>query len=328
MRPVTVAAKDVHTYENAGSAPMLQWLSIADLVIDDRYQRELKRETWTVIRKIASAFKWSRFSPVFVAPIEGGKFAIIDGQCRTHAAALCGFERVPCQVVQMSVEEQAEAFAAVNGMVTKVTVWNLYRASLAAGTSWAVAVRNTASRAGCSVAESNASTASKKAGEIYAVDGFRRTVERYGEDEVALALKVLRGCKGWKDEAVYWEAGILLPFLDAICSVPHVLEFDHLQDALGQWPLWKHIDEIGDAIKKALRSGVQYRPRREQLLDRLKQWLKQNFPESAIRHPNAPLTVAGVPAAQSKAPVAPIITAAQRRQYEEARQRRARMGIN
>src|SRR5690606_21829714 len=142
---------------------------IADLVVDDRYQRDLKTGNWAAIRRIAQQFRWSRFSPVLVAPVEGGRFAVIDGQHRTHAAAMCGHETVPCQVVQMDHAEQAASFAAVNGLVTKVSAGQVYKAALAAGTEWAVACHKAVTGAGCRLMTHNASGDAKKAGEVYAL---------------------------------------------------------------------------------------------------------------------------------------------------------------
>lgn len=63
-----------------------------------------------------------QFAPIIGAPIEGGQWAIVDGQHRTTAAVLRGIEKVPCQVVQADRIQQAAAFAAVNGSVTKNTL--------------------------------------------------------------------------------------------------------------------------------------------------------------------------------------------------------------
>ena len=138
MRSIDVSKLKRPANVNPGPAPMLQWIRIEQLVVDDSYQRDLKAGNWKTIQRIAEAFRWSRFSPVFVAPVEGGRFAIIDGQHRTHAAAICGFAEVPCQVVQMSLEEQAASFAAVNGLVTKVTLQQIFKAALTAGETWAI----------------------------------------------------------------------------------------------------------------------------------------------------------------------------------------------
>ena len=92
----------------AGAAPMLQWLKIADLVVDPAYQRPIVGKGRQNVDRIAQTFSWSCFAPVVVSPVEGGKFAIIDGQHRTTSAAILGFDSVPCQIVIAAREEQAE----------------------------------------------------------------------------------------------------------------------------------------------------------------------------------------------------------------------------
>lgn len=121
-----------------GPAPMLQWLPLDRLVIDEAYQRPLGRGNWKSIESIASNFQWSRFAPVLVAPIQGGLFAVIDGQHRTHAAALCGLTEVPAMVVQVGIEEQSRAFAWVNSQTVRVTMFHIYKAALSAREDWAV----------------------------------------------------------------------------------------------------------------------------------------------------------------------------------------------
>src|SRR5437868_11859154 len=79
-----------------GPAPDLRWLPIDRLVIDDSYQRPIAFAGRRNINAIANAFDWRRFSPVIVAPVEGGSYAIVDGQHRTTAAAAIGITSVPC----------------------------------------------------------------------------------------------------------------------------------------------------------------------------------------------------------------------------------------
>jgi len=50
-------------------APMLDWIALDRMVIDDSYQRPLNRANWVVIHKIAADFRWSRFGPILVSPI-------------------------------------------------------------------------------------------------------------------------------------------------------------------------------------------------------------------------------------------------------------------
>lgn len=114
-----------------GSPPKLEWLSISSLVIDPEYQREITPRGRANVRRIAIAFDWAMFSPVIVAPVGSGQFAIVDGQHRTTAAKLCGIDRVPCVVIDVGKAIQAQAFKAINGNVTRMHTVHLHHASVA-----------------------------------------------------------------------------------------------------------------------------------------------------------------------------------------------------
>jgi hypothetical protein len=120
---------------DVGERPELQWLKIDRLRIDPNYQREIGRRGADNIVAIAPKFKWAKFTPVVVAPIGEGLFAIIDGQHRTTAASACGFESVPCVIIQVDGAEQADAFVAINANVTAMSPLQLHAARLAAGNS-------------------------------------------------------------------------------------------------------------------------------------------------------------------------------------------------
>jgi hypothetical protein len=76
-----------------GPAPQLLWIEIKDLVIDPSYQRHIGKRGAANIRQIAENFDWSKFAPVIIAPIEGGQYAVVDGQHRTTAALLRCLEK-------------------------------------------------------------------------------------------------------------------------------------------------------------------------------------------------------------------------------------------
>jgi hypothetical protein len=116
-----------------GPAPELRWLPIEQLVIDEGYQRRITEQGRKNVRRIAEAFSWAFFAPVIVSPIEGGRYAIIDGQHRTTAAALIGVKEVPCALVIADAQRQAAAFRAINANVTRLLKTQLYHAKLAAG---------------------------------------------------------------------------------------------------------------------------------------------------------------------------------------------------
>jgi hypothetical protein len=109
--------------------------------------RSTAPDTRTSLR-IAEHFNWSKFAPLIVAPVEGGKFAIIDGQHRATAAALRGVEMVPGQVVIADAAEQAAAFKAINGQVTRIHKLALQHAAISAGDPAAIEIRDVAAAAG------------------------------------------------------------------------------------------------------------------------------------------------------------------------------------
>jgi len=68
FRRITVEGRDRFTLADQ-PAPMLDWIALDRMVIDDSYQRPLNRANWVVIHKIAADFRWSRFGPILVSPI-------------------------------------------------------------------------------------------------------------------------------------------------------------------------------------------------------------------------------------------------------------------
>jgi hypothetical protein len=254
MRSITVTGQKRPAQVDAGPAPMLQWIRIEHLVVDESYQRELGAANWKAIQRIAAQFRWSRFSPVFVAPIEGGRFAIIDGQHRTHAAAICGMAEVPCQVVQMTVEEQAASFAAVNGLVTKVTLWQIFKAALAAGQPWAVACEKICADGGCRLMTSNRPTEQKKPGQIFALALIRRYYERGAGLMVTLALKSLRASEIGAEAASYAN-DLLRPWLDAVVDRPWLADVNGLAAFLDEFDVYAAIDRAAENAKRKQRLG-------------------------------------------------------------------------
>jgi hypothetical protein len=138
-----------------GPAPMLTWIPAERLVIDDSYQREIGKRGRSNIMQIVANFDWSKFAPVIVAPVEGGLYAIVDGQHRTTSAMVHGFKEVPCQVVQADRAKQADAYAAVNGNITKTTPQQLFHAKVAAGHQSAVELRDVCATGGVEIVKRN-----------------------------------------------------------------------------------------------------------------------------------------------------------------------------
>ncbi|MCX5571463.1 ParB N-terminal domain-containing protein [Kaistia nematophila] len=176
----------------AGPAPQLSWLKIELLVVDPAYQRDISAGGRANIRRIVSGFRWTRFSPVIVAPVEGGRFAILDGQHRTTAAAMIGIDSVPCQIVFATPGEQAEAFTAINGATTRVHPLNLHRAAVAAGDADALRLQAVAARAGITILPYPKAELHQAPGETLALGTIKDAVRLYGEDVAVLALRCVR----------------------------------------------------------------------------------------------------------------------------------------
>jgi ParB-like nuclease domain len=174
-----------------GPAPFLEWINVEKLVVDVTYQREIGRRGAANVNQIAENFDWSKFAPVIVAPVEGGVFAIVDGQHRTTAAILRGLDQVPCQVVQADRAKQAAAYAAVNGNVTKTTAQQLYHAKLAARDADALVLADVCAAAGVEILRKNLVRASIKRGQTYAVTSLNRCLALYGRDTLITALQCI-----------------------------------------------------------------------------------------------------------------------------------------
>lgn len=175
--------------EACGPAPQLMWIPISQLVVDHAYQREITKQGRGNVRRIAAQFRWTYFSPVVVAPLSGGRYAIVDGQHRTTAAALVGHPSVPCQVIMAAPHEQAQAFTAVNGAVTRVHSLAMHRAAAAAGDASAVLIEEIAAAASVRILRYPVPELKQKPGETMAIGAMRDLVATVGRDALVLGLR-------------------------------------------------------------------------------------------------------------------------------------------
>jgi hypothetical protein len=214
-----------------GPAPFLDWIAVERLVVDTVYQRTIGRRGATNVAQIAENFDWSKFAPVIVAPVEGGRFAIVDGQHRTTAAMLRCIKEVPCQVVQADRAKQAEAYAAVNGSVTKTTAQQLYHARLAANDANALAIEEVCAAAGVEIVRPNVVRATMKPGQTQAVTALYRCLKEFGRDTLITALQCIT-------QTADGNAGFVkATIIESLCIVLH------------ENPTWR---DAGDALLRAM----------------------------------------------------------------------------
>lgn len=194
---VTMRAVDISGYPKVtapssfGKPARLEWLAIKQLVIDPEYQREIGIAGRKNVLKIAAAFDWSRFTPVIVAPAGSNQFAIVDGQHRATAAALCGIDKVPCAIIDGSRAAQAAAFAAINTVVTAMSPLQVHAAKLAAGDAVATALVKACTEAGVTICRYPVPANKMKVGETLAASKLYQMLSKFGEDTFIVALSCI-----------------------------------------------------------------------------------------------------------------------------------------
>ena len=124
-----------------------------------------------------------------VAPVEGGKYVVIDGQHRTTAAAVAGFERVPCQIVTADRDEQAAAFKALNRSSAAPSRMAFHASAVGASNAGAVRLAEVCARAKVELLRYPVPTDRQSAGQTMAVAAIAGCLERYGQETVIAALQ-------------------------------------------------------------------------------------------------------------------------------------------
>lgn len=189
MKTIVPVGYEKPTSVTAGPLPLLQWLSISDLLTDPSYRPPITRRGRRIVNRIANSFSWSRFATVLVAPAEDNKFVIIDGERRTTAAALLGFEKVPCQIVAAARAEQAIAFKVINKGATAVSRMALHATGVDAGDPWAARLVEVCARAEVELLRYPVPIDRQAAGQTMAVGAISQCLKRYGEETLITALQ-------------------------------------------------------------------------------------------------------------------------------------------
>lgn len=174
-----------------GERAELVMLPLTSLVVDERYQRPITNKGRMIVSRIVAAFDWRKFTPLVVTEVEGGLYAIIDGQHRATAALMHpSVHLVPCMVVKTTVAEAADTFAAINGARTDVSTGQLFKSRLASGDEMALAVKAACDVAGVVLlAHRSDSLGSYKPGETLAVATIERAFRLYGRDVLITTLQ-------------------------------------------------------------------------------------------------------------------------------------------
>lgn len=171
--------------------PQLEYVALADLVVNRRYQRELSERSRRLIRRIVAEFDWARLKAPNVRRHADGRCEVIDGQhtaiaCATHG----GIGQLPCLVQPAAgTAAHADAFVALNSVRVGVTPMQRFVAAVASGETGAVTVARAAERAGVRILRTSARK--YRPGDTVAVTPLL-ALARHGEDGLARLLSIAR----------------------------------------------------------------------------------------------------------------------------------------
>lgn len=187
--PDAKAFKSLKPATDHGAKPKLRWIPVSSLRIDRAYQRDILEQGWASVRRIVENFKWSRFGTLLVSDRGDGLFAVVDGQHRTVAVTILGIEAVPCLVIEASQAEEAQAFAAINGAVTRLHPLQIFHARVVSGDKAAAAVQQLCLDSGVIVPRCPGLIG--KVGETHAIGALQRALAQHGDKILGMALKAV-----------------------------------------------------------------------------------------------------------------------------------------
>jgi hypothetical protein len=281
MKPIDVSGFTRPNMISPGRPPALQWLPVEDLVIDPSYKRSRSASARRNIERIARSFSWSCFGTVVVAPSEHGKFVIIDGQHRAAAAALAGFEQVPCQIVSATRDEQATADRAINGSTAVSSRMAVHAAGLVTSDPWSVRLAEVCDRAEVELLRYPVPVGRQTAGQTMAVGAISRCLKRHGEETLITALQCITRTTNNKPGALSARV------IKAICAV--LAEDTRLRDSgLTLLELFDRIDVMALAKQSTLKATGKKRDSVQALTDCIRAQIKarQAMPiDSSVRAP-------------------------------------------
>lgn len=175
---------------DVGAPGDLKWIEIGRLVVDPSYQRDIHDRGKANVKRIIDEFRWSRFAPLVVAPRPDGRFAIIDGQHRATAAKRHPkVTKLPCYVIACTIEEEAEAFAAINGSITALNGLQIFHAKIVACDPQAKALAAVCAAAGVSVPRNILLV--NKPGQTLAIGALQFCLKSHGAKILTQALRLI-----------------------------------------------------------------------------------------------------------------------------------------
>ncbi|MFD1951348.1 DUF6551 family protein [Sphingomonas arantia] len=181
-----------------GNPPSIEQRPVADLRIDDSYQRSIDTgASQRLIRSIAAVWDWRMCMPLVVSRRHDGSFYVIDGQHRLEGARLRGdVQFLPCCIsTYASVAEEAAMFVAMNRTRRAINRLDDLHAATAGGDPEAMAITKMVTDAGFTVSRKTGH-ASWTPGEVAFTSAIATIYRKHGPSVVAEALEIMASSFG------------------------------------------------------------------------------------------------------------------------------------
>lgn len=188
-----IAMADVVPKAPATPVPELTMIAPEDVLVDERYQRNLSERSKDLIRRIVTEFDWRRWRPPVCTWTPEGLTAI-DGQHSLVAAASHPLiAEVPVMIVAAeTLQDRAATFIGINSDRLAVTKMQMHAAAVVAGDPDAVRVQALLDRHGIRVLKSCPNKRQEyQPRETVAVAAIRALVDRRGEVAAETIIRVL-----------------------------------------------------------------------------------------------------------------------------------------
>lgn len=187
------AMEKTHTLSN--KRPELKWIPIAEMFVDDSYQRtpESKASKKNIV-SIRDNFAWEYCGALIVCwNEEKGKYAIIDGQHRWIAAGQRGdITDMPCIILQdADIQTQATTFAAINTRRVALNTLAMFHASVGAGVPEAVKAAKVLKDCNIEIPRGPVVNGQTGPRQMQSPGTLIKLLAKYSSDSVAFALNII-----------------------------------------------------------------------------------------------------------------------------------------
>lgn len=176
-----------------GKKPRLEYQPPETLIVDERYQRNTTSEaSQRLIRSILAAWDWNYFGVIIATDNGDGTYCVIDGQHRAEAARRHpGVRAVPVMVIdEMTLVEQAEAFASINKARVSLNALQIHRAKATAGDDRARTIARLCAAVSLTIPNNVPASKHIKPGMLICISTLYQILARHGEGVLRRTLEI------------------------------------------------------------------------------------------------------------------------------------------